>query len=119
MTDALAILSAVLLLVMSVWAWRRWGGPAVAVLWLGAGVLVSVLWRREQRPRAADKPAGPTEAERQARRAVAEQLEQGRRKVEAAKRAHEAAIRLEADVHTAGDAEALVDHLIARSKGGR
>ena len=120
MTDAIAILAAVLLLVVLAGAWHRWGRGGLAVVAVGAGALVAIvagLASRRRRPVARDPEPG--EAERQARAAIAEDIRAGERAIEDARRAHEAAVRLHADIDTADDAGALTAHLVARSKGER
>lgn len=113
MTDALpwALVALVAVAVLALLAWRRWGGPgAVSVglgavaLWLAAAVGLVRIGRRP-RGRA---PSTPPDLHR-----AREAAEEARR----AERAREAAVRLEADIDAAGDAEALVEHLTRRSRG--
>lgn len=100
------MLAALLLVVASVALWRRWGWPAVAAVWGGAVAVVSTVAAMvRRRPRA---PSTPPDVHR-----VRGAVDEARR----AERAREAAVRIEADVDAAGDAEALVEHLTRRSRG--
>ena len=97
-------------------AYRRWGslGAAVAslgtlALWLAAAVGLARIARRP-RGRAPSTHPGVHRAQ-DAHRARA------RDALRDAERAREAAVRIAADVDTAGDAEALVEHLVRRSEG--
>lgn len=117
MTDGIAVALVVLVLVVSVWAWRRYGRVGVAVVAVVLGGLVALLTRRRRVP--SSVAPVDSEAERQARQAIAEDLRAGQRAIASAEAAREAAERIAADVDTAGDAEALTAHLVARSKGER
>jgi hypothetical protein len=106
MTDGLAVLAAVLLVVVCALAYRRWGWPAVAAVVSGAVAVLAIFRRRDPVIPPPPAPDLPERLREVARDRLAE-----------AERAREAAVRLEADIDAADDAEALVDHIVRRSKG--
>lgn len=108
MTDGLAVLAAVLLVVVCAYVWRRWGWPAVVAVVSGSIALLAVAWRRERLPEGPVVVGDPAAPHRERAAAALRDAE----------RAREAAVRIAADIDTAGDAEALVEHLTRRSEEG-
>lgn len=107
---ALAVVGTVSLFVVLALAWRKWGRAGLAAASVGAVAVVAILARLFRR-----RPSPPPVAHIPPE--VEDLLEEAERRQEEAERAREAAVRIEADIDAAGDAEALVAHLVSRSKG--